>query len=108
MDAILGILAVTYWAGAFVAIFVYPRRIGGNRYAYVTAVMHPASRRNGIPWLVKTIVKIFGWPVVLGLWLRDGQPPSKELYGEAAAERLGIPPESLNEATNAFATKWTA
>lgn len=44
----------------------------------------------------------------VGLWLRDGRPPSKELHGEAAAERLGIPPGSLNEATNTFATKWTA
>lgn len=108
MDTVIGFIALIYWVGAFVALIVYPHRIGGNRYAYVTVFMHHPSRRNGIPWLAKTIVKIFGWPVVLALWLRDDRPPSKELYGEAAAERLGIPPESLNEATNAFATKWTA
>lgn len=64
IDSVLGFVALIYWVGAFVALFVCPHRVGGNRYAYVTVFMHPPSRRNGIPWLAKTIVKIFGWPIL--------------------------------------------
>lgn len=106
-SAIGSIIVVAYYLGAFVSIFVYPRRVGGSMGAYVTAVAHEPSRRNGVPWLAKTVVKVIGWPIVLGLWIRDGQPPSKELYGDAAAERLGIPTSSLDYHTNGFATKWT-
>lgn len=107
MGAIFAVFVVTYYIGAFASIFVYAHRIGGGVGAYVTAVAHEPSRRNGIPWLAKTVVKVIGWPIVLALWLRDDQPPPKELYGDAAAERLGIPVDSLTVATNAFATKWT-
>lgn len=108
MEALLGWLALVYFGGMVVAFFVYPRRIGGGRYAYATAVMHPPSRRNGIPWLAKTIVKLVAWPIVLAIWLSEGRPASKELYGPAAGERLGIPESHVTGARGAFATKWTS
>lgn len=105
METLLIVIAIPYWLGQLVAIFVYPLRIGARPVgAYVTAIMHPPSRRNGIPWLLKTLVKVVGWPIVLYIWLRDGRPPSPVLFGDAAAEKLGIDPSC----SQAFATKWTA
>ena len=66
--------------------------------------MHPASRRNGIPWLVRSFAKALVWPLVLYNWNEAGRPPSPVLFGEAAAEKLGMDPASAQ----AFATKWTA
>lgn len=104
MEFLLVVVLVPYYVGQLVAIFVYPMRIGASPVgAYITAVMHPPSRRNGIPWLIRTIVKVIGWPVVLYVWLKDGRPASPVLYGDAAAERLGIDPSR----SQAFATKWT-
>lgn len=105
MEILLGIVLIPYYVGQLIAIFVFPLRIGGSPIgAYITAVMHPPSRRNGIPWLIKTLAKTIGWPIVFGLWIRDGRPPSPILFGDAAAEKLGFDP-SLSQG---FATKWTA
>lgn len=104
MEAILAVLLVSYYVGMLAAAIAYAYRAGGTVGAYVTAVMHPPSRRNGIPWLLKTWVKICLWPLILYQWLQDGKPPSPVLYGELAAERLGINPDHAM----GFATKWTS
>ena len=97
---------VPYYLGIVVAIFVYPRRVGLNRYAYASAFMHVPSRRNGVPWVAKTIGKIVVWPIVFGLWVQAGRPPSQVLYGPDATERLGHPDGEIPYHLRGFATKW--
>ena len=101
--AILAILFAVYEIGVLVALGVFAVRAGGSVLGtYITAVMHPPSRRNGIPWVLKAVGKAFAWPYVLWDWDQRGRPPSPVLYGEAAAERLGI------DSGPGFLTKWTA
>ena len=104
------ILSIAYYLGWFVAAFVFPARVNGGRFVspliYLSAWMHPPSRRNGLPWVIKTFVKVSFWPVVFAYWMYKGRPPSPVLFGDAAAERLGLPETSY--ATQNFATKWKA
>lgn len=103
--AVFGIFFVVYEIGVFVALAVFAVRAGGSVVGpYITAFAHPPSRRNGIPWVLKSIGKAFAWPYVLWDWDQRGRPPSPVLYGEAAAERLGIDPDS----GPGFLTKWSA
>lgn len=105
MEAVGVAALVTYWVGVFVSFFVYPYRAGLNRFAWLGAFMHPGSRRNGIPWVIKSYIKVMLWPVVLGIWLHRGKPPSPVLFGPEAAERLyGDPDKHLP----GFMTKWSA
>jgi hypothetical protein len=108
MQVLLGIILVPYYIGIPVSAYVYAARCGTSWDAYIVAFVHVPSRRNGIPWVIKTLGKIAVWPVVFVRWLRAGQPVTAELYGPTAAERLGRDPDTLNYATNGFATKWTA
>lgn len=103
--AVLVVLIVIYEIGAMVSLGVFAVRAGGSVIgSYMTAFMHPPSRRNGIPWVLKSFVKAMAWPYVLWDWNQRGRPPSPVLYGQEAAERLGLNPERAS----AFATKWTA
>lgn len=110
MIGVLLFVYVVYVVGGVASLFVFPARCGAGGSpplglgAYMTAIMHPASRRNGIPWLVKSFVKMIGWPIVFYKWWSEGKPPSPVLFGEAAAEKLGIDPAD----SHAFATMWTA
>ena len=102
---VLVVLVVIYEVGALLSLPVYAVRAGGSLVGpYITAVMHPASRRNGIPWLLKTLGKAIAWPYVLWDWNERGRPPSPVLYGEAAAEKLGIDPDRAE----GFMTRWMA
>ena len=105
-----GVLGGIYYLGVFIALFVFPARVNGGGFAsplvYLMAWQHPPSRRNGIPWVIKTIGKAFVWPAVFGLWQYEGRPPSPVLFGGAAADKLGLPEPGYE--TNGFATKWTA
>jgi hypothetical protein len=105
MEVVLGTLVITYYVGWFVTMFVLPRRVGLNRHAWPVAFMHPPSRRNGIPWAIVSVGKMSAWPIVLAFWLLNDQPPSRVLYGPAAAERLYGDPE---RALPGFLTKWKA
>lgn len=89
MAALLALVMGSYYLGMFVAFLVHPWRAGMNVHAYAVAFAHPPSRRNGVPWVVKTFAKACAWPVVLGVWLRDGRPPARVVFGPEAAERLG-------------------
>lgn len=105
MSAFLAVYAY----GIAVALYVYLCRAAGRLItpvAFASIFLHVPSRRNGIPWLVKAIVKAVGWPAVLGIWLANGRPPSPVLVGPAAATRLGIDPDGLGYLTNGFATMW--
>lgn len=103
MAAVALALFVIYMLGVVVAVVVLPWRIGLNRFAWAVAFMHPGSRRNGIPWAIKAYLKTIIWPVVFGLWLAQDRPPSRVLYGPAAAEELyGDPGKALP----GFMTKW--
>jgi hypothetical protein len=65
--------------------------------------MHPGSRRNGIPWAITAYCKVLVWPAVFAVWLANGRPPSRVLYGPAAAEQLYGDPD---RALPGFVTKW--
>jgi hypothetical protein len=104
LEALLAAALITYYVGAFASIFVYPRRAGLNRFAWLGAFMHPPSRRNGIPWAIKSFVKVMLWPLVFGWWLYEGKPPSPVLFGPEAAERLYGDREKHMPG---FMTKWT-
>lgn len=100
-----------YTYGTAIGLYVYLCRVAGKLIspnAITMVFMHAPSRRNGIPWFAKSVVKAVGWPVVLGVWIGDGRPSSPVLFGPAAAVRLGIDPDSLSYASNAFATMWKA
>lgn len=99
------VLVVVYELGILAALLVLAVRAGGSPLGpYITAVMHPPSRRNGIPWLVRSFGKALAWPLVLYNWDREGRPPSPVLFGGAAAERLGM----ASDSAQGMATKWTA
>lgn len=103
------ILGVWLWGGV-VSLFVYSARCGlgwnaGN--TIMSAWMHVPSRRNGVPWVILTLGKAIAWPIVLGIWLRAGRPPSPLLYHESAAAALGRPDADLSYAERGFATKWS-
>jgi len=102
LEALLVVILVPYYVGGLVSVFVYPWRAGLNIMAYVGAFAHEPSRRNGIPWVIKTFVKMSAWPIVFGVWLRDGRPPSRVVFGPDAAERFGRPGDYLP----GFQTKW--
>lgn len=106
MQALLLIFLIPYYVGIAVSIFVYPRRVGLNFYAYQAAFMHEPSRREGIPWVIKTIGKIAVWPIVCALWVQAGRPPTHVLYGPDASERLGQPSTNIPYHLRGFATKW--
>ena len=103
MEVIAAILGITYFVGLIASLFVLPWRVGLNRFAWAVAFARPGSRRNGIPWAVVSYTKALIWPAVLGLWLAQERPPSRVLYGEAAAEAMyGDPSRALP----GFMTKW--
>lgn len=102
--AFFAILVVVYELGALASVAVYAYRAGGTPVAYVTAFLHPPSRRNGIPWAIRSFGKAVAWPLVLYTWNDAGRPPSPVLFGEAAAEKLGKDPDLAQ----GFATKWSA
>jgi len=105
----MAVILAVYGYGIVVALYVYLCRVAGrliSPVALASIFMHVPSRRNGIPWLAKAIVKAVGWPVVLATWMATGRPPSPILVGPAAAVRLGIDPDSLDYPTNGFATMW--
>lgn len=110
MTAVIGLLFGLYMLGGVVSVFVFPVRCGAGGSpplglgAYLTAVMHPPSRRNGLPWIGRSFVKMYVWPIVLIKWWNEGRPPSPILFGEAAAKKLGMDPSS----SEGFATMWTA
>lgn len=97
------VIAWVWFLGTFVAIFVMPRRVGLDRFAWAVAFAHPPSRRNGIPWAIVSYAKALAWPVVLGYWLAQGRPPSRLLFGEEAALHLYGDP---SRAMPGFVTKW--
>jgi hypothetical protein len=105
LEAIGAGLLITYVVGLFAGLFVLPWRVGLNRFAWGVAFMHPGSRRNGIPWAVTAYVKTLVWPAVFALWLANGRPPSRVLYGAEAAEQLYGDPD---RALPGFMTKWKA
>lgn len=104
------IVVVIYYVGVFVSLFVYPWRagLGASLFVYPSAWMHEPSRRNGVPWILKTALKAFGWPLVLITWLVQEKPEPKVLYGFAAAERLGFTGDELPYHLRGFASKWKA
>jgi hypothetical protein len=100
-----GAVVVWVWLlGIVVAMFVMPRRVGLNRFAWAVAFAHPPSRRNGIPWAILSYLKALVWPIVLGYWLVQDRPPSRVLFGAEAAEILYGDPD---RAMPGFVTKWT-
>lgn len=104
-EIVLATLYLGYIFGTWTTPFVLPRRVGLNRYAWLVAFMHPPSRRNGIPWAIVSIGKVFAWPIVLTRWLINDRPESRVLYGPAAAERLY---GDIEAARPGFVTKWKA
>lgn len=95
-----------WWIGVFATLIVMPYRCGGNLTAYATVFAHEPSRRNGLPWLARTVGKALVWPYYLYQWNQAGRPPTPVLYGPDAAVALGIDPSTLSYGTNAFATMW--
>lgn len=103
-----GILLAIYYIGLIAAfLFVFPWRIGANPTIYVTAFAHPPSRVNGIVWAVTCFLKSYIWPFLLWRWLAAGRPPPTVLFGEPAAEMLGIPYHDTYS-SRGFAIKWLA
>ncbi len=105
MDSVLLFFVWAYFIGCVVSAVVYPRRAGMDTGAWLVAFMHPGSKRNGIPWVLMTVIKVISWPIVLGIWLNQGRPPSPVLFGPAAALMLYGDAERYQPG---FLTKWTA
>jgi hypothetical protein len=103
VEGLAGAFVIIYLVGFIIGAFVLPWRVGLNRLAWLGAFAHPGSRRNGIPWALKSYVKLCIWPIVFGMWLAQGRPPSPVLYGEDAAEALYGDP---SRAMPGFMTKW--
>lgn len=107
LDYIVGVLTFAYYIGIPVAWWILPRRVGLDHHAWPAAFAHEPSRRNGIPWAIKSYIKIFTWPAVLGYWIYEGKPDSPVLFGPKASEKLGKASHDIPYAERGFATKWT-
>ncbi len=104
MQTVLGVLVATYLIGMVVSAFVYPSRAGLHVSAWIGAFIWPGRFRSGIPWFLLSYAKLIAWPAVFAVWLSNGRPESRILFGPLAAERL------LGDASKTspgFLTKWT-
>jgi len=54
---------------------------------------------------VVSYVKALGWPLVLVLWLANGRPETRVLFGPAAVQ---LPYGDPDKAMPSFMTRWTA
>ena len=85
MEALGGILGGIYAVGFVVSLVVYRVRAGlgimkGNRLF--------GEGGLGLDFMVYSMVKAVGWPVCLGLWLRNDRPEPRIVYNDKARRRI--------------------
>lgn len=94
MEGFFSAIVWVYVIGAIGSIYIYSARATGLHAAAMGHMMLEwRSFFRGYLWTLATFVNAVAWPVVLILWLLAGKPPPPTLFGPAAAEAMGMPPE---------------